>query len=221
MSDESRIDPELKKLEAQLQGIGLPNPKVDRDRVLYQSGWAAAMATVERGGSPPVSVHPRKSSRLIWPTASMIGATAAAILGVLLFLQTQQIDLLQGEMARIRNTAIPNPIELASDAPTENQSLNNPESPETQHDRSLAANDGADQQRPVTTTYIERVDLIKKVWELPSRHVLTTSILRPGYSAVVRFEHEIDQNGSDEYEPVKTNREMIDEMLSDLKRFGT
>ena len=48
MSDETELAPQLSEgagaIEAALRGVTLPDSAIDHDYLMYQAGWAAAMA---------------------------------------------------------------------------------------------------------------------------------------------------------------------------------
>jgi len=84
MSDESRSDefempPELNALENSLRELPLPsNSVVDRDELMFQSGWAAALATRDANTAP----NSASAARWVWPTLTGTFATLSAALAI-------------------------------------------------------------------------------------------------------------------------------------------
>jgi len=76
---------DLKKLESTLARMALPAPKLDRDELMYQAGWAAAMAERDSRNEVATNASPKSSSANVsargwaWPMATL-AATAASIL---------------------------------------------------------------------------------------------------------------------------------------------
>lgn len=85
MFDEHKIPPELAELERRLGAINVPPAKIDRDELLFQSGWAAAMAEVENQQAPAARLSENRN--WIWPAMTGAMATVAAVLAVILFLE--------------------------------------------------------------------------------------------------------------------------------------
>ena len=83
MSDENELNSKLSDehaaIEASLYSVSLPASSIDHDSVMYQAGWAAALA--ERDSrSPSVS----KTNSRFWPALAMtFAATTAACLAVI------------------------------------------------------------------------------------------------------------------------------------------
>jgi hypothetical protein len=86
MSDETKLNSELKNLEASLGRLTIPPTSIDRDELMYQSGWAAAMASLGHESSPLKPVRSRTpASGWVWPVATGLASAAAILFGVLLF----------------------------------------------------------------------------------------------------------------------------------------
>lgn len=87
MSDESRSDefempPELSALENSLRELPLPsNSVVDRDELMFQSGWVAALANRDANTAP----NSASAARWVWPTLTGTFATLSAALAIALF----------------------------------------------------------------------------------------------------------------------------------------
>lgn len=96
MFDETELNPQLREgeaaIEAALRGVMLPDSAIDHDRVMYQAGWAAAMAEhgmAEHGmaGQQPNATATLQTKRTAgyWPALAMtFAATTAACLMVIL-----------------------------------------------------------------------------------------------------------------------------------------
>lgn len=89
MNDDSakpdEMSNDLKKLESALARMALPASKLDRDELMYQAGWAAAMAERDSRNEVATNASPKSSSANVpargwaWPMATL-AATAASIL---------------------------------------------------------------------------------------------------------------------------------------------
>jgi len=86
----------LKAFEDKLRTTQLPQAKLDRDTLLYQAGWAAALASQTQSVAvQPVAVEPvapatsLKTSTWAWKTATGSLAMVASILALLLIQQSQ------------------------------------------------------------------------------------------------------------------------------------
>lgn len=76
MSDEFRIANELNPVEEALSGLKPRGSRIDRDRLLYLAGQAAAEAE-----TPLVPALPRRN--LLWPFATLVSTAAAIVFGIL------------------------------------------------------------------------------------------------------------------------------------------
>jgi len=95
MSDESRsgefeLPPELSDLENSLRELPLPSQPgdalLDRDELMFQSGWAAALAAESKTSSI------RSATRWGWPALTGAFATLSAVLAIALFLPVANND---------------------------------------------------------------------------------------------------------------------------------
>jgi hypothetical protein len=83
------MNPELKKLEATLGRLAIRSASIDRDELMYQSGWAAATdslaseAAVAGSGMPAGRVQ-----TWVWPVTAMLTSAATIMLAVLLVIQS-------------------------------------------------------------------------------------------------------------------------------------
>jgi hypothetical protein len=122
MADEQFIPPELKRVEALLRIVALPESKLDRDNLMYQAGWEAALAQLGQVGrndqpvSPAVPRFELKSERGKATTAL---ATLAAMLLCLFFMQgSGEPDGKQGSIVS-SDASEPSSIELVEDGGSE------------------------------------------------------------------------------------------------------
>ena len=92
MSEEFKIPPDLSVFESQLSSLAVPDSSLDRDEVLYQAGWAAAMAHSSAATPNGFSGGSSNGKSWAWPTATGVFATLATVLAVALFLQTNALD---------------------------------------------------------------------------------------------------------------------------------
>ena len=73
MSDETELNPELEGLAASLRSVPAPKAKIDRDQLMYDAGWAAAMTN----GNANVSVGSRGLASLTMSFACGVAVAAA------------------------------------------------------------------------------------------------------------------------------------------------
>ena len=85
MSEEFKIPPDLSVFESQLGSFAVPESRLDRDEVLYQAGWAAALAA---SNSTMPSKGFSNGKNWAWPTATGVFATLATLLAIMLFQQS-------------------------------------------------------------------------------------------------------------------------------------
>jgi hypothetical protein len=55
MSDETKMNQDLENFEASLREVGAPVSNVDRDQLMYDAGWAAALATENTAQHSPTA----------------------------------------------------------------------------------------------------------------------------------------------------------------------
>lgn len=98
MSDETELTPQLSEgagaIEAALRGVTLPDSAIDHDYLMYQAGWAAAMAECAQSAqlSQSVKAKPQvKPASRFWPALAMtFAASTAACLAVILLLRASE-----------------------------------------------------------------------------------------------------------------------------------
>lgn len=104
MSDESKVNPDLKKVEAQLGKLSIPGVSIDRDEMMYQSGWAAAIA--EMGRESDVSDLPIRNAKhrdRIWPAVACLASAATVVLGTFTLIEVAN-DYYRGSTSRARKS---------------------------------------------------------------------------------------------------------------------
>lgn len=207
MSDESKLNPELKKLEASLSQYRLPKSSINRDQLMYQSGWAAALASLDSPTmiadvSGDLENDRQPLSRLAWPAIATLASAAAVVLGVLLTLQ-------------IGPSSFADPNQQAADS-----------SPTASRQRENQLIDVASQARGLASTDPdEELDAVMRVLELPAGHVLKSGL---AFQAVVWQDPDLqtqrpaplgEQASSPDLraEPVN-HRQLMDELLPGRRR---
>ena len=146
MSDEAKLNPQLKQLEASLGRLVIPSASLNRDELMYQSGWAAAMARID--GQSKISLADRNLVRLIWPVTAVIASTAAVLLAAVLLFRTAGGVNAPGAQAQ----DLANLENAVSD-------YKNPQPP---------------QLNPLPET--RRTNLVDMVWEIPPGYVLKSGL---------------------------------------------
>lgn len=88
MSSEARMNADQKKLEAALARLELPEVPLDRDELMYQSGWAAARSSMQAQADDSAPLAFKQGSGWIWQAAALVSSATAAILMVALAIQS-------------------------------------------------------------------------------------------------------------------------------------
>lgn len=78
MCNEPQLNPELENFEDALRQFAVPQANVDRDQLMYDAGWAAAMANRK----PEVAVPGRGFTSLAMSFAGGVAVAAAVLLSV-------------------------------------------------------------------------------------------------------------------------------------------
>ena len=99
MSDEYDLPSELANFEAQLRQEPLPATGIDRDRLMYQAGWAAAESVQQRNW--------------LWPATSGGLAASLLVLAGLLILGTEKPP----RMVSVQTTPLPVESSVATSRP--------------------------------------------------------------------------------------------------------
>lgn len=81
MADERQLPEKLEQVEEALAAITLPSSSIDRDRLMYDAGWAAAEAR---------KVQPPRRAWL-WQAATAISSVAAVVLLTVLALRAPMV----------------------------------------------------------------------------------------------------------------------------------
>ncbi len=79
MSEEFEIPPELAMLESRLGSVPITQSAIDRDQLLYEAGWAAAMQA-----QASTSISPAVRSHRAWQTATGVFASLTAVFAIML-----------------------------------------------------------------------------------------------------------------------------------------
>jgi hypothetical protein len=78
MCDETELNPELESFAANLRNVPAPKANIDRDQLMYDAGWAAAITN----NTPKVSVGGRGIASLVMSFAGGVAVAAAVLLSV-------------------------------------------------------------------------------------------------------------------------------------------
>jgi hypothetical protein len=87
-NDDMNRSDDVRAIEQSLRGLTPANTLVNRDRLMYEAGWAAREAATERAAAPQpaaaITSGKRDSHRWLWPATSaallLVSATLAAVL---------------------------------------------------------------------------------------------------------------------------------------------
>jgi hypothetical protein len=104
MSEEFEIPDDLAILENQLQSLKPAPSGMSRDKLMYQCGWAAAMAVQTRAAA-----EMNQDSRWVWPVATGTMATIAAVLAILLVQSTPVNEAQKNAAIQIADSPVVNP----------------------------------------------------------------------------------------------------------------
>lgn len=95
MSDETKMNSDLEKFESDLQGMSVPSANINRDQLMYDAGWAAALSG-NGGRTIPDRIvptrAPRKLTSFALPFASGLAVACVVLLAVLQFRATRNPD---------------------------------------------------------------------------------------------------------------------------------
>jgi hypothetical protein len=118
MANELPADPNPHQTEADLSAYAPRPPRIDRDRLMFEAGRAAAFShpPADRGSpfrqgavgclpTPSVGVAP---SQWVWPASTFVMTVVACGLGVALFLQVEPIQRVQ-VIERVVHAPSPSP----------------------------------------------------------------------------------------------------------------
>jgi hypothetical protein len=121
MSDETELNhnltDELLAIESALRSTPVPEPSIDHDSIMYQAGWAAAMARrddLDRIKAPPATA----SKAQFWPAVAMTFAASTA--ACLMFIFWGQSTMNQAPAMASQGSAIPIELELEQVSNAEN-----------------------------------------------------------------------------------------------------
>jgi len=81
MSDETEMNPEMESFAESLRNVPAPNAKIDRDQLMYDAGWAAAVTNSQ----PKVTVGNRGFKSMAFSFAGGLAVATAVMLSVVPF----------------------------------------------------------------------------------------------------------------------------------------
>lgn len=96
MSDEAKLNSELERFESKLKNVSTPKVEINRDQLMYDAGWAAALSAAASVGS----VHPNSSISMKRLTSLAVSFTSGlAVASAVLMSIFQETPAIQGESA--------------------------------------------------------------------------------------------------------------------------
>ena len=206
MFDETPLNPNLKSLEAALRGLPAPSSDLTRgsrrDDLMYQAGWAAALASLDDQTAPnsatttPPIAATTSTPRWLWPTATLVATAAAIWLSVL---------LIQDPTKNQNVVAVTETVEASDDLIEEQEVVEAP-------------NADARTAKPRSAP---QYDLVRDVFKLPRGRILNARLAFSGRAYPVATidtkASEVGQGGEGDFEPrvrrVQTQRQLLQEFL--------
>lgn len=85
--DQNRLNAADQQVESLLASFVPAAPAVDRDRLMFEAGWQAALASLEN-----LPARQSKLSRYAWPAATALATAASVMLAVMLVRQPEQVE---------------------------------------------------------------------------------------------------------------------------------
>jgi hypothetical protein len=155
MSDESRLNPELKKLETELGRLAIPTASIDRDETMYRSGWAAATASFQNDARVAESFSRSNRQSWVWPATAMLTTAASIMLAVLLVIQSASAPGLTGN----QQVAVGEDLQPEQDNAYPNQATGRTEVKE-----------------PNGNQEIGEPDMVRRVLDFPEGRILTSGL---------------------------------------------
>ena len=190
MSDESRLNPDLKNLEAKLSRLEIPRASINRDELMYQSGWSAAMASLGHETVPTSSVSTvAANQQWIWQATAM-AATAATILVSLLL--------------AIQIGSAPGPLNDRQVADAEKSAVET----KAANSESKVFSTAAESFQLPTGRTIRESDILNLVLNLPSGQVLKSGLALQDPSVAA----DLDASVSRPSNPPSYNRQPVNQM---------
>ena len=198
MSDETRLKPELKNLEASLARLTPEPATINRDELMYQSGWAAAMASLghEQDGVG-LRETPRRNPAWIWPVSSALVAAATLLLAVMLMNQLKQAPVSAGRQIE------PGDITMkAGDTRANSEIVSRVVPPSELNSRT------------------DEIDVVDKVFNLPSGRILRSGLTLQRELSADGSESPIVRNSNrvNNSKPPATQWQLMDELLPNRRR---
>jgi len=93
MSDSEKpieLPPEGKATEALLRSLSFPDSQVNRDALMYEAGFQAAIALRDEASESVVGTG--RTTNLVWPALTAVFATTAAVCLAMLYLDWVQVE---------------------------------------------------------------------------------------------------------------------------------
>ncbi len=186
MSDETKLNPELSELEHSLLNLAVPNCSLNRDELMYRSGWEAALATSTDSAQLSLP-NAGTGRRWLLPTLSVLSSAAAILFGIMLLNQNMN----QGEAELVvASNVVPVGVEIARPVSSEQtEGINN------------------------DTAVVP--DLFRRVMELPTGQTLCVGMaVGNGFpiETAPSF-HSQDSPSTKNSPPPMTQQELLDELL--------
>jgi hypothetical protein len=113
MCDEIKLTEELAACEARLAGQAPPPPDINRDQLMYDSGWAACEAHLQQAGDTPTVKMRGRGLAMAWSVAS---TAIAASLALVLVMQRESAS--PAGRAVMVSTSAGHEEGMSSEAPT-------------------------------------------------------------------------------------------------------
>jgi hypothetical protein len=120
--NQDRLSPADQKIESQLASFAVAAPVIDRDRLMFEAGWQAAMASLER-------TPQRGLGRYGWPAATALATAASVMLAVMLVREPQQVESVAQTAQREEVETVevdPSPPAHEAEAPDEPRLVRSP-----------------------------------------------------------------------------------------------
>ncbi len=115
MYDETELNPELTELERSLSRLELPDCQLNRDELMYRSGWEAAFASSNHA-APFSSIGGPTGRHWLLPAISVLSSAAAILFGSVLLNQSLNREAIEMAVAQHVDTS---DVEIAEPHPME------------------------------------------------------------------------------------------------------
>ena len=186
MPDKTKLNPELAELEELLLNSVVPECQLNRDELMYRSGWEAALASSK--SSDRFSLPNQKAGRhWLLPTISVLSSAAAILFGIMLLNQSQNDG---GAELVVAKTNAPAGVGIAKPVSTKNAEV-------------------------LSDEFVEVPDLLRLVMELPCDKTLHAGmVVGPNFSigSEPSLASPIAPTSKESSRPM-TQQELMDELL--------